>query len=148
QLMLGIMTDNNFDIYSTSNKPTSIADARFSDTPTRVYTCKATSSAKRHYQGIGFLVGQLDDVYLMGFDTRGGAANEDWVDMYQLTADGKWLGGGVIEPIVTKHLIGGEGAHFKYGGNVEVVSDSEYLIYSIEQYYTGGGLRINMFSKR
>ena len=92
---------------------------------------------------MGLFLDSNADVYMIGLDTRNGASKDDYADLYRLTIDGGWNDDGQLKPIAEKHLIGGTGARFTYGGGIEVMGNDKLRIYSIESYYTDGGLRIN-----
>lgn len=137
---IAVIADNNLDIYvSSSNDVWNCSWSR-----SKKYKLKA-SSGDNHYQGMGLLSDGVDNVYAICFDTRG-MARDDYADLYKLTTSkNEWIAdGSAINPIAEKHLIGGDGARFTYGGSLEI-RDSKPIIYSIECYYTKGGLRINIF---
>lgn len=139
---LGLVADNKLDIYISSNQPDRLWDATWETSPDYKYSLKA-SAGKNHYQGMGLFLDSNADVYMIGLDTRNGASKDDYADLYRLTIDGGWNDDGQLKPIAEKHLIGGTGARFTYGGGIEVMGNDKLRIYSIESYYTDGGLRIN-----
>ena len=147
---LGLVADNNLDVYFTSNSPSDLWDAAWKTSPESKYSLKA-SSGNNHYQGAGFLVDGNEDVYVIGFDTRNGINKDDMADMYKLTNNNGWLANAPLTPIHEKHFIGGQGARFTYAGGTEVrnlenENSIELVIYSTEANYTSGGIRINYWS--
>ena len=148
---IGLVADNNLDVYFTSNAPSDLSDAVWETSPVRKYSLKA-GSGKNHYQGAGFLLDENEDVYMIGFDTRGGSSKDDMADMYKLTYNNKWLDNQQLKPIYEKHLIGTGGARFTYAGGIEVRNFQDgktvelIAIYSTEANYTSGGIRINYWA--
>ncbi|MCL2013108.1 MAG: hypothetical protein FWG75_10030 [Cystobacterineae bacterium] len=141
--VLGLMTDANLDLYFTSNTPADLWDAGWEKSPKLKYKLKS-GDGNNHYQGIGFFGDEKDDIYMIGFDTRGGISKKDMADMYILTSNGgNWRTSTTLEPMYKKHLTGGQGARFSYGGGIEIQTLPALTIYSVESKYTNKGLRIN-----
>ena len=137
---LGLMTDDNLDVYLTTSAPSDLWNAKWGESPEKKYRLEA-SAGKNHYQSIGFLRDKQDDVYVIGFDTR---SSKDMADMYKLTTNGgSWRANGTLKPVCEKHLTATQGAEFSYGGGFEIRSSSELIVYAVESYYTHGGIRIN-----
>lgn len=141
---LGLIADNNLDIYISENAPFDAWEVSFGGSPDYSYALKA-KEGDNHYQGMGFFLDTNEEVYVLGFDTRN--SNEDWADLYKLTSSREWEPSSTLNPINTIHLTGGDGARFRYGGGFEPLDYSSMVIYSNEQYYTNGGIRINRFDQ-
>lgn len=143
---LGLISDNNLDVY-LSIGVTSLWDSQWGGTPDYRYELEA-SSGGNHYQGMGFLLDENNDVFMLAFDTRGGISNKDYADLYQLTSSWRWpQSGSTLNPLYEKHLTGYEGARFTYGGGVELDEFGALIIYSVAQNYDEGGIWINYFQK-
>ena len=137
---LGLMTDNNLDIYlSTSND---IWNTPWNAMPKK-YQLKA-SKGDNHYQGIGLFLGEDEQVYVLGGDKRSG---EDWVDLYQLTNDTEWISNGQVKSKKEIHLTAHD-ASFYNGCAIEIKSRNEFIIYAVDDKYSGGGININWWDNK
>jgi hypothetical protein len=141
---LGHMTDSNLDVYLSTNKTDDLLASTWASTPNYKYKLKA-SAGNNKYQGIGFLLNENSDLYMIGFDTRNAINKDDYADLYALTGNRIWKNSGTLQTIAEKHLIGGQGARFTYGGALEIRPQG-MTIYSIESKYTAGGFRINYWT--
>lgn len=142
--VMGLMTDNNLDIYFSSEYTHGLGSVKWESKPTYVYSLK-TGDGKNKYQGMGFVFDDQKDLFVIGFDTRGGAYQNDYADLYRLTDKDVWASDSELEPIAKKHLICKDGARFLYGGGLEVLGENKFRIYSTEEYHTSGGITINWF---
>ena len=135
---LGLMTDNNLDIYLSSTKM--LWSATWYKHTT--YKLKA-SSGSNHYQGIGLFIGEDNEVYVLGGDNRG---SKDWADLYKLTEKSQWKTNGELKSIKEIHLYA-DNASFSNACAIEIRNQNELIIYSADTYYSGGGININWWDK-
>ena len=110
---MGLMADNNLDIYLSSNNK--LWDATWNKTKT--YQLKA-QNGKNNYQGLGFFLGEDEEVYMLGGDNRDA---EDWADLYKLTENKIWKNDGQLTTIKEIHLFANN-ASFSNACAIEICS--------------------------
>jgi len=142
--VMGLMTDRNLDIYFSSDYSHDLGSVKWESEPTYKYSLHA-SDGDNHYQGMGFVFDDQKDLFVVGFDTRGGAYRHDYADLYRLTEKGEFMTASELKTIAEKHLIGKDGARFLYGGGLEILGENQIRIYSTEEYHSSGGITINWF---
>jgi hypothetical protein len=137
EFCLGLVTQNNLDMYTTSNTPSNLWDANWRTSP------DISFRLSHKYQTNGLFLDQTGNLWMVGF------RDANIVDLYQLRfhtggGHGGWVpNNATLMPTGVSNVLTTNGAKFRAGGGIEIVDPSQIWLYAVGMYYGGGGVTIN-----